>query len=96
MPTTFCTGRQTAGACENSVSAKLNPQLKEPDMKRNVRVHLTNGNKPIFKCTKIIETSQEYLFKCDDGDRTFLYEDVVSIDDPFILPSGFKINRDRN
>jgi len=60
-----------------------------------VQVHLVNGDKPIFKCTKCIKTSQGYLFECKDGNRTFLTKEVESIDDPFELPNGFIIDRNK-
>ncbi len=64
-------------------------------MERHVQVHLVNGDNPVFKCTNYLKTSQGYLFECEDGNRTFLLKDVISIDDPFKLPNGFIINQDR-
>lgn len=64
-------------------------------MKRYIQIHLTNGDSSIFKCTNITKTSQGYLFECEDKNRTFLLDNIKSIDDPFKLPNGFKFDSGR-
>lgn len=62
---------------------------------KKVLVHLNNGNRDLIECKDYYIEDEKYIFILEKKNIEYLCRDVSSIDDPFKLPNGKVIPKDR-
>ena len=63
---------------------------------KKVLVHLTNGENNLIECKEYYIDNDKYVFVLENKNIEYQRGNVLSIDDPFKLPSGIVIPKDRH